>query len=103
MYASGTYYTLTLKNKKVLNRIHKDYRPFDVCLLNYLVFDRVLKVNPKEKQRIIFSANERDLVKQADIEKNSVVFFLQSAKINDIIYLAKKGKKMPPKNDILLS
>ncbi len=97
MYRNKSFYALSLKNKNVLNGIDKDYRCLDVCLLNHVVLSKLLNINPKDKQRVDFSADVPDLIQRADKHKSSLVFFLKSVKIKHILDLARMGKKMPPK------
>ena len=97
VYVNKNYYIFTLKNYKILDRIDKDYRSVDVYLLNHLILKRILKVNPDDKDRVIFSAKAGELIRQADSDKTSLVFLLRPAGVADIIYLAKAGKKMPAK------
>ena len=50
------------------------------------------------RERIeIYDMPEKGLIRQADIDKASLVFFIKPAGISDIIRLAKTGKKMPTK------
>ena len=97
IYANRHFYIAILKNKQTLNRIDKHRRCLDISLLNQLVLSKLLKIEPDNRERIIFSASAQDLIRQADIDRTSLVFFLKSVDIADIVELAKKGKKMPAK------
>ncbi|MFH1339188.1 MAG: DUF1015 domain-containing protein [Candidatus Omnitrophota bacterium] len=97
MYRGKNFYIFTLKKHRYLNKIDKEYRRLDICLLNCLVLKEILGIEPEDKERIIFSANARDLVSRADAEKSSAVFFLKPARIGDVVYLARAGKKLPAK------
>ena len=97
VYVNKNYYIFTLKNYKILDRIDRDYRSVDVYLLNHLILKRILKINPDDKNKVIFSANAGELIRQADRDKSPLVFLLKPAGVADIIYLAKAGKKMPAK------
>lgn len=97
MFRGKNFYIFTLKKREYLRKIDKGYRCLDICLFNSLVLKEILGIEPEDKQRIIFSANARDLVSRADAEKSSAVFFLKPPAIGDVIYLARAGKKMPAK------
>ncbi|MGD9014485.1 MAG: DUF1015 domain-containing protein [Candidatus Omnitrophota bacterium] len=97
VYFKRNFYIFILKNKQILGKIDKDYRSLDISLLNRLVLRQIFRVEPEDRKRVIFGANARDLISQADKHKTSVVFFLKSVKIDDIVRLAQAGKKMPAK------
>ena len=96
-YLNGKFYIFILKSRHILNKIDKEYRALDIALLNHLVFKRLLKIRPDDQGRIIFGANSQELIRQADRDKKSLVFFMKPVRINDIISTAKAGKKMPAK------
>jgi uncharacterized protein (DUF1015 family) len=96
-YFRENFYIFILKNNQVMNKIDKEYRSLDVCLLNQLVLKELLKINPEDTQRIVFSASIRNLIRQADIDRTSLVFFIRAVKIKDIVRLARAGRKMPAK------
>ncbi len=96
-YVNKNFYIFILKNNQILNKIDKSYRSLDVCLLNRLVLKKLLRVKPDDKYRVVFSANAQDLIRQADMDKTSLVFFIKPVKISDVLCLAKAGKKMPVK------
>ena len=97
MYFKKNFYIAILKDNKVLNEIDKNYRHLDICLLNHLIIDKLLKIKLEDKDRLIFSANVKGLVLQADVDKSSLVFFVEPVRISDIIELARRGRKMPAK------
>ncbi|MBU0549822.1 MAG: DUF1015 domain-containing protein [Candidatus Omnitrophica bacterium] len=97
LYKDRKFYILTLRSRKFLSRIDKHYRFLDVSMLNNLILKQSLAIDAKRSNRIEFSADIDELIMQADREPGSLVFFLKPVKISDIIYLAKAGRKMPPK------
>ena len=97
MYGNKIFYIFTLKKHRYLTKIDKGYRRLDICLLNHLVLKEILGVDPEDKRRVVFSANAQDLIRQADMDNSSLVFFLKPVKISDVIYLARSGKKLPAK------
>lgn len=97
MYHNKNFYIFILRDKQIPNKIDRDYRHLDVCLLNHLVLKRLLRIDPEDTQRISFNANTQDLIRQGDVDRTSLAFFIKPVKINDIISLAKTGKKMPAK------
>jgi len=97
MYGNKKFYILILKDYNILNKIEKSYRSLDISLLNYLVLSKLLGVDPKDKNRVIFNANVQNLIRQADMDKTSLIFFLKPVRISNITHLAGMGKKMPTK------
>ena len=97
MYANKNFYISILKDNQILKYIDKDYRCLGISFLNYIILNKLLKISPEDKQRIIYSVDVPGLVQQADIDKTCLVFFVNPVKISDIIYLAKAGKKLPAK------
>jgi len=97
IYFNRNFYIFTLKNSQILGKIDKDYRPLDISLLNQLILKRLLRVDPDNKERVVFSADTQSLIRQANIDKASLVFFMKPVKISNIISLARTGKKMPAK------
>ena len=86
-----------MKNRRFLAKIDRYYRTLDISLLNQLVLKKILRVNPRDQQRVAFGADAQELMRRADAEKTSAVFLVQPVKMNSLIKLARAGKKMPPK------
>ncbi|MFH1577483.1 MAG: DUF1015 domain-containing protein [Candidatus Omnitrophota bacterium] len=97
MYCNKKFHILTLKNNKLLAKIDKDYRCLDISLLNQVILKGLLKIDPNNKERVLFNANGRDLIREVDADNKALAFFLRPAVMGDIMYLAKAGKKLPPK------
>ncbi len=97
MYNNKNFFIFTLKNAQILSTMDRDYRSLDVCLLNELILNRILRLNAAQIQGVAFSANPQDLIRQAAGVKTSLVFFLRPVSVGDIISLSRKGKKMPAK------
>jgi len=102
MYYNKRYWLLALKDLKVLDRIISDkpveYRRLDVSILHYLVISDILGFGLEDKESIVFSPHENDLIKKADGENEAVAFFLNPVKMEQIMSLSLKGEKMPPKS-----
>ncbi|MFC1658407.1 DUF1015 domain-containing protein [Candidatus Omnitrophota bacterium] len=96
-YFNNYFYIFTLKNRQFLAKIDKHYRSLDIALLNQLILKRVLGINPGNKQRVVFGADAQELIRMADADKASAVFFVQPVRISSLISLARAGRKMPPK------
>ena len=102
MYNSKRYWLLRLRNVRVLDKLMTDkpaeYRNLDVSILNAAVLERILNLNLDDKKSLTFSANSEELLAQADNDFSLVAFFLNPTKIEQIIAVALKGDKMPPKS-----
>lgn len=96
-YANKNFYIFTLKKTQYLNKIDRAYRNLDISLLNHLVFEKIFGINPQDEKKIIFSADAQDLLRQADLNPASWVFFIKPPQIKDIVYLAKAEKLLPAK------
>jgi uncharacterized protein (DUF1015 family) len=97
VYFNKNCYIFILKNRQIMGKIDKDYRSLDISLLNHLILKGLLRVDPNNKERVIFSADTQGLIRQANIDKTSLIFFMKPVKISSIISLAGTGKKMPAK------
>lgn len=102
MYWNRKYRLLRLKNIKVFDKVmsdkSKEYRSLDVSILNALVLKRILPENPEQNRSIIFSPCADDLIDKADSDFRYIAFFLNPVKFEQIIAVALKGQKMPPKS-----
>ncbi|MBN2831206.1 MAG: DUF1015 domain-containing protein [Candidatus Omnitrophica bacterium] len=101
MYKDKKYWFLRLKNIKILDKEMvdkpKEYRSLDAAILNQLIFLKILKIDPQEKERLKFSPNPDGFIEAVDSDPKKVAFFLNPVKIEDIMAVALKGSKMPPK------
>jgi uncharacterized protein (DUF1015 family) len=102
MYNSRRHWLLRLRNVRVLDKLMADkpmeYRNLDVAILNAAVLERILNLDLEDKKAITFSANTEELLSAVDNDLSMVAFFLNPTKIEQIISVALKGDKMPPKS-----
>ncbi len=101
-YREKKFLLLRLKNVKMLDTLiadkPKEYRCLDVSILNHIVFDRVLGMNPVDKELITFTPHTDELIARVDTDPGALAFFLNPVKIEQITAVALKGEKMPPKS-----
>lgn len=102
MYKNKKYWLLRLENIKILNTQIADrakvFRSLDVCILNSVILKNILGVDLEDKEKFIFSANAEEFIEQANKNPSYVVFFLNAAKVKQIISVALIGEKMPAKS-----
>lgn len=102
MYKNGKYWLLRLKNVKILDKMisnkPKEYRTLDVSILNSIVFKHILGFDPEVKGNITYAHDAEEFITASDNDSNSIAFFLNPVKIEQIIALALVGEKMPPKS-----
>lgn len=102
MYKDGKFYLLRLKNLKILDSEISDkpreYRSLDVTILNYIIFKRILGLDPESKDKIIFTPDSNELIAQVDASKSSIGFLLNPVKIDRLVSIARGGERMPTKS-----
>ncbi len=102
MYRDKSYFLLRLKNIRILDKEMgdkpKEYRSLDVAILNQLIFKKILGITPDDKDVIRYSANPEECIEEADSNPKALAFFLNPVKIENIMAVALKGNKMPPKS-----
>jgi len=102
MYKDKKYWLVRLKNIKIIDKEIsdkcKEYRTLDVSILNYLVLHKILGIDLENKQGIVFSPDEEELIRKADGDNSTIVFFLNPVKVEQIMAVALKNEKMPPKS-----
>ncbi|RJO63954.1 MAG: DUF1015 domain-containing protein [Candidatus Omnitrophota bacterium] len=102
MYLAHTFHLLRLKNIKILDRLMLEkpveYRRLDVSILNNIIFNQILSFSPEEKEKITYGIDPDEFIQTADEGKRNVAFFLNPVKVQQIIAVALKGEKMPPKS-----
>jgi uncharacterized protein (DUF1015 family) len=102
MYKDRRYWLLRLKNVKILDSLlgdkPKEYRTLDVSILNHIVLKKILEVDTQNKENIKFSPSAEEFIEQADSNGSYIAFFLNPVKIEQIIAVALKGERMPPKS-----
>jgi len=102
MYHDKKYRLLRLKNIKILDRMLNDkpleFRSLDVSILNYIVLKKILGIDLEDKDTLIFSPNTNELIEKVDNDNSYIAFFLNPARIQQIISVALTGQKMPAKS-----
>jgi len=102
MYKNKNYWLLRLKNIKILDKAMsdkpKEYRSLDAAILNQLVFKDILKFDLKDKTNLKYSPHPEEFITEAQKDPLAIAFFLKPVKIEDIMAVALKGEKMPPKS-----
>ncbi|MEW6075342.1 MAG: DUF1015 domain-containing protein [Candidatus Omnitrophota bacterium] len=102
MYCLHTFYLLRLKNIKILDTLMPEkpveYRRLDVSILNNIVFNKIMSFTQEEKEQITYGIDPDEFIQMVDAHKRNVAFFLNPVKVQQIIAVALKGEKMPPKS-----
>jgi uncharacterized protein (DUF1015 family) len=102
MYKDRRYWLLRLKNVKILDSLlgdkPKEYRILDVSILNHIILKKILGVDTQNKENIKFSPCAEEFIEQADSNGSYIAFFLNPVKIEQIMAVALKGERMPPKS-----
>lgn len=102
MYKDSRYWLLRLKAVKVLDSMISDkpreYRTLDVSILNYLILKNIFGLSQADNGDIEFIHNADELIELTDKEQSCIAFFLNPVKMQQIIDVALKGEKMPPKS-----
>lgn len=102
MYSARTFYLLRLKNIKILDTLMPDkpveYRRLDVSILNNIVFNQILSFSPEEKDSIVYGIDTEEFMQAAGADNSRIAFFLNPVKVQQILAVALKGEKMPPKS-----
>lgn len=102
LYKDRNFLLLRLKNIRILDKIisdrPKEYRSLDVAMLNYIVISRILKQDPQDKEKVIFNPNAEALIQNCNTEKDSLAFFLNPVRVEQMMSVASKGERLPPKS-----
>jgi len=102
MYRGGRFWLVRLKNVKILDREFpdkpKEYSNLDVAVLNSLILEKALRIDLQDKEALSFSHNAEELITQVNQGDARIAFFLNPVAVEQIIALALKGEKMPPKS-----
>jgi uncharacterized protein (DUF1015 family) len=102
MYKDKKFYLLRLKNIKILDKVitdkPKEYRSLDVVILNYLILKEILGSKPSDNQNIAFGPSAEEFVERVDNDSLCIAFFLNPVRVEQIISVALKGERMPPKS-----
>lgn len=93
---------LRLKTIRVLEEFIKDkpkeYRSLDVAILNSLILTDVLNLTLQDKTALTFSAETDEILRQVRQDDCYIAFLLNPTKMEQIVQVALKGEKMPPKS-----
>jgi uncharacterized protein (DUF1015 family) len=76
----------------------KEYRMLDVSILNCLVLNKIIGLDLEVKGNIAYSPDAEELIERVDNDSAYVAFFLNGVKVEQIMAVALKGEKMPPKS-----
>ena len=102
MYKDKKYWLLRLKNIKILDKEMsarpKEYRFLDTAILNALIFNKLVPKGTEHSNNIAFSPYAEGLIKKADNGRDYISFFLNPVRVEQIMALALKGERMPPKS-----
>ncbi|MCM8770278.1 MAG: DUF1015 domain-containing protein [Candidatus Omnitrophica bacterium] len=103
MYKDNKFFLLRLKNLKVMDRILgldriKEYRNLDITIFNSLILKKMLGIDIEDKDKIYFSHKEEELIRQANDDKNSILFLFNPVKIEQLISVARQKECMPSKS-----
>lgn len=102
MYKDKKYFLLRLKNIKILDKEisdkPKEYRSLDVPILNQIIFKKILGLDPQDFEKLSYSQDSEEFIKAVDSEQLNIAFFLNPVKIEQVISVALKGERMPPKS-----
>jgi uncharacterized protein (DUF1015 family) len=100
MYKNKRYWLIRLKNVKILDKEMadkpKEYRTLDVSILNHLVFNKIFGIENNEN--LTFSPHAEEFTEAVDKDSSYIAFFLNPVKMEQIISVALKGERMPPKS-----
>ena len=102
MYKDKKYWFLRLKNIKILDKMisdkPKEYRSLDVCILNYIILNKILGLGLEDKESLTYSPDANDLIERVDKDPLYIALFLNPVKIEQIVSVAVNSNKMPPKS-----
>lgn len=102
MYHAGRFRLLRLKNVKLLDRLISDkpaeYRSLDVSILNYLILKGILGIDTGQKDTLFFSPYAEEMLERAKGDPGALIFFLNPVRIQQIMSVALRQEKMPPKS-----
>lgn len=102
MYKDKKYWLLRLRNIKILDKVMSDkpeeYRSLDVSILNTLVLKKILAENPQDNENIAYSPCAQDFIERVNSNPSYIAFFLTAVKVRQIMEIALKGERMPPKS-----
>ncbi len=97
------YWLLRLKNVKILDKEISDkpaeYRMLDVSVLNYIILKKILGMDLQaQNDDIQFIHDTDELLRRVDEDASYMAFVLNPVRIQQIMSVALKGERMPPKS-----
>lgn len=107
MFMGGNkFYLLTLKNENIVDEFITENKPrqwkhLDVTILHSLVIDRLLHIQrgtPESEQSITYFKDEDQTLQAVKNGQAQIAFFLNPTKIDEVVQIASKYEKMPPKS-----
>lgn len=101
MYKHKKFWLLRLKDNKILQKVITDKpaecRSLDVLALNYLILRDVLGIGLEDREQLSYNNEAEEVIRQADASDKAIAFFLNPAKVEQVMSIALSGNKMPPK------
>jgi uncharacterized protein (DUF1015 family) len=103
MYGSGRCFLLRLKNirwpDKLMAAKSPEYRTLDTAILNTLVLEKVVGLDLHVDQDAVrYTAEAEEAMAAADADSRCIAFLMNPTRIEQIVKVASKGEKMPPKS-----
>ncbi|MDB4349851.1 hypothetical protein OAA99_02740, partial [Omnitrophica bacterium] len=104
LYRDEGFFSLTLKDKKMLDDIiaqdkRYQWKCLDVTILHQLIFDHILRVEEKvaKRENIVYTRETDYATKLVDEEGYHIAFFLNPPRIEQIKDVARSHDRMPRK------
>ena len=105
-YTGGEFFTLTLRDESLMDRLipegrSKDWKRLDVAILHAAILDRLLGIDAKaleEQKNITYTRDPQDAVKKVDSGAEQIFFLLNPTSPQEVIRVADHGEKMPQKS-----
>lgn len=84
--------------KTVLPDVSEAYRSIDLVILNKLVFEEQMNINPENDARIEYTRNVREAMKIVDGSDNYCLFVLNPINAWQLEALSKAGERLPKRS-----
>lgn len=102
VYRNRRYWLLRLKNIKILDKIVTDkpaeYRCLDVSILNAIIFNKIMGYTPETNDSLTYTPHAEECINKVNGSDEYIAFFLNPVKVEQIMAVALKGERMPPKS-----
>jgi len=108
MYIEGInrFYLLTLKNRKLINRLFTEDKPeewkeLDVAILHTVIIENILGISLDKQageDNIVYVKDEKEAIRKVKEENFQIAFILNPTKISQVKNIALKGLRMPQKS-----